>query len=57
METFKRILVVAFAPAAQRWALVEGGRHVPRDRPLMSRGRPKGKRARPRAIWRVVPAH
>jgi len=57
MEILKRILVVAFAPAAQRWALVEGGRHVTRVRPPVYTGRSKGKRARPRAIWRVVAAH
>ncbi|MGH8213601.1 MAG: hypothetical protein ACREPP_10290 [Rhodanobacteraceae bacterium] len=54
MEALKRVLVAAFAPAAQRWALVEGSRHVPNAEPLTSRGRSNGKRARPRAIWRIA---
>jgi hypothetical protein len=57
METLKRIVVAAFAPAAQRWALVEGGRHVPQGGPPVPRGGSKGTRPPPRAIWRIAAAY
>jgi hypothetical protein len=57
MEVLKSLLIAAFAPAAQRWAFIEGNPHAPRGRARVSmRGKRYGKRARASAFWRLVPA-
>ena len=57
MDALKRMLVIAFAPAAQRWALVDGNRHGPRfERLITARGRQRAKRRHATAIWRHMHA-
>lgn len=57
METFKRLLIATFAPAAQRWALVEGNPHASMGGSHISIRIPRGKRKRIRATWRLSTAH
>ena len=57
MEIFKRLLIAAFAPAAQRWALIEGNPHAPIGGAQISIRSRRGKRIRARAIWQLAAAH
>ena len=55
METFKRMLIAAFAPAARHWALVEGNLHASKiGAARVSPRNPRGSRARVRTIRRFV---